>query len=113
MGWKLQVCLLLCGSAILFAEDASSGRFKVIAKGALSGIQEPKQLLITNATQWAEIWQKHSVRNEPKPPLPEIDFSKQSVLFVALGQKRTGGYAVAITDLQKKGEKTEVTLQAT
>jgi hypothetical protein len=114
MGWKLQVSLLVLGGAMAFAADANELRMKVLGRGAFSGIQEAKQLVITNQIQWAEIWQKHSVQNkEPKKPAPEVDFSKQSVLFVALGQKRTGGYSVGITDVQKKDGKTEVIVQTT
>lgn len=113
MGRKLQLCLLLLGGGILFAADGEGTRMKVIAKGAFSGIQEPKQIVVTNQTQWAEIWQKHNVRNEPKTPPPEIDFSKQSILFISLGQKRTGGYGVEINDIQKKEGKTEILIQTT
>jgi len=113
MGWKLQICLLLCGTALAFAAGGSETQIKVIAKGAFSGIQEPKQLVISNQTQFAEIWQKHNVRAEPKKPAPEIDFSKESVIFVSLGQKRTGGYAVQVSDVQKKDGKIEVVVQTT
>jgi hypothetical protein len=113
MGWKLQICLLLCGAAVAFAAEGNDARIKVIAKGAFSGIQEPKQLVISNQTQFAEIWQKHNARNEPKKPAPAIDFSKESVLFVSLGQKRTGGYAVQVSDVQKKDGQTEIIVQTT
>jgi hypothetical protein len=121
MGWKQLTCLVALTLANVVAADtnahshvvkpAGGTNVKVIAKGAFSGIQEPKQIVVTNATQWAELWQKHSVKREPKPQAPEIDFSKQTVLFVSLGEKRTGGYGVEIADVKKDNGKTEVTVK--
>lgn len=80
----------------------------MMAKGNFSGIQEPAQMVVTNATQWAEIWAKHSAQKRPAEPVPEIDFEKETVLFVALGQKRTGGYAVEIAEVKRMEGKVEV-----
>lgn len=107
----VQVCAVLLLTATLFAAETNQPAIKVIAKGAFSGIQEAKQIVITNQTQWAEVWQKHNLRNEPKRPAPEIDFKKQTVLFVTLGQKRTGGYSIDIVDVSPKDGKTEVLLR--
>jgi hypothetical protein len=121
MGWKQLICLMALSFVNIAAADtnahshavktAEAKDVKVIAKGAFSGIQEPKQIVVTNATQWAELWQKHSVKREPKPQPPEIDFSKQTVLFVSLGEKHTGGYGVEIADVKKENGKTEVTVK--
>lgn len=81
---------------------------RTIGKGAFSGIQETMEVVITNQTQWADIWNKHSARKTPVDAPPEVDFQKESVIFVALGQKRTGGYAVEIAGLQRANDKTEI-----
>jgi hypothetical protein len=93
------------------SHGSSTNEMKVIAKGAFSGIQTPKQLAITNETQWAEVWREHISRREPKPEPPKIDFSKQTVLFVGLGEKRTGGYGVEIGGIQREKDKTIVTVK--
>jgi protease stability complex PrcB-like protein len=107
----LGLALSLAGTlaAASHAGDArATNDIKVIAKGAFSGIQQPEQIVITNATQWAELWKQHTVKREPKPELPEVDFSKQTLLFVSLGEKRTGGYSVEIADLLKENGKVVV-----
>jgi hypothetical protein len=91
--------------------DEQPRAMRTIAKGGFSGIQEPIQLVVTNATQWKEIWQKHSAREKPlKAPL-EFDFEKETLLFVSLGKKPTGGHSVQITDFRQSDEKAEVTVQ--
>lgn len=94
--------------SVLHVTAADSPKIRNIAKGGFSGIQQETEVVVTNSTQWADLWKKHSARKVPAAPAPEIDFDKESVLFVALGQKRSGGYAVEIADLKKVAEKTEV-----
>jgi len=81
---------------------------RTIARGTFSGLQEPMQLAVTNQSQWTELWARHSVRNEPRTPAPEIDFSKETILLVTLGQQRTGGYSVEITGVEQQEGKTVV-----
>lgn len=107
-GWKLALCALLFMS--IHPEASETNAIKTIARGAFSGIQEPKQVVVTNQAQWDELWEKHMARNDPKKPAPEVDFSKQTVLFVSAGQKRTGGYSVEISDVRQVDDKTEVTV---
>lgn len=104
MGWKLLVGVLLIGTT------SFGGDFKTIVKGAFSGIESPLQVVVTNKTQWAELWQKHTARMQPKPAAPEIDFDKQSVILVALGRKTRGGYSIEISDVHRSKDKTEITV---
>jgi hypothetical protein len=105
MGWKIVIALLLA-AVTSSAEDTN--RLKTLGKGAFSGIQEAVQVVVTNQTQWAELWQKHTAQKTPKPPPPEVDFSKETILFVASGKKTTGGYSVEISDVRRAEGKTEV-----
>ena len=102
MGWKSAIGVTLTAMATHAAD------LKTVEKGAFSGIQDPLQVVVTNQTQWAQLWTKHTARKEPKEPPPEIDFQKQSVIVVTMGRKNTGGYALEITDVRRSGDKTEV-----
>jgi hypothetical protein len=105
MGWKSAIGALFMGIILHAAEPE---RLKTIDKGAFSGIQEPLRVVVTNKTQRAELWTKHIARKQPKAPPPDVDFEKESVIFVALGRKNTGGYSIEITDVRHSGKKTEV-----
>ena len=89
-------------------EPSQPSKIRPIAKGGFSGFQEPAQIVITNSTQWAELWRKHSAKQIPAKPAPEVNFDKESVLFVSLGQKRSGGYSVEITGLEQTAGKAKV-----
>ena len=93
---------------VMNVNAADAPKIRNIAKGGFSGIQEATEVVVTNSTQWTELWKKHSARKIPEPTAPEIDFDKESVLFVGLGQKRSGGYAVEIAGLRQVADKTEV-----
>lgn len=104
-----QGCLALAwlGMALL-AGGAEPEKMRTIAKGNFGGIQEATQQVVTNAAQWANLWQKHSARKTPAEKTPEVDFTKETVLFVTLGQKSTGGYGVEISEIKPVDGKAEV-----
>ena len=61
-----------------------------------SGIKDKLRLVITDSDAWRNIWK---VINETKlqlPILPEIDFSREMVVVVGLGQKPSGGYSILV-----------------
>jgi len=102
MGWKLVIGVLWVGMTA-FAEE-----IKTIGKGAFGVIDQPLQVVVTNKTQWAELWAKHSADKLPKPEPPEIDFNKNTVILVSAGRKTTGGYTIEITDVRRSKDKTEI-----
>jgi hypothetical protein len=107
MGWKSALGVIVLSLAA-FGQEAI--KMKSLEKGAFSGIQESRQVVITNQPEWVELWRQHTAQKIPPPPPPEIDFAKESVLFVSAGRKNTGGYAIEITGLKAAGKATEVTV---
>jgi PrcB C-terminal len=70
--------------------------FQSIAKGSRSGVRDSLQLVVRNQAEWDALWKRHvSIETNP-PPAPAIDFNKQIVVAVFLGEKPTGGYDVEI-----------------
>ncbi len=100
----------LAGGAEAGPERASSPRtnsaVRLVAQGAFSGVQEAQQLVITNRSDWEALWQRHASRRQPAEPVPAIDFGKESVLFIGLGRKNTGGYGVSTPVLAVKAGRT-------
>lgn len=101
------ICLLavVCATLRIVAEPIE---FREIAKGSMSGLKEPTRLVVTNETQWSQVWQKHSFGRTPKPPVPKVNFKEEMVLFVTLGQRNTGGYSVAIQRIEQEEGKVVV-----
>ena len=89
--------------------------FVTIDQGFRSGIRERKFLVIKNETEWKTVWQNHVQPNVPAKELPRLDFDKEMVVAVFLGEKPTGGYKVAITAMEEdqgKGQLRVVTRES-
>lgn len=66
--------------------------------GTTSQTTDPGEWIITEPDQWPEVWQV-THPEMPPPPAPSVDFSRSMVIGVALGERRTGGYEVRITEI--------------
>jgi protease stability complex PrcB-like protein len=82
--------------------DKSTTRvpFKTIAKGVRSGIREPSQIGIRSQSDWLKLWRQHGSTSTTPAPVPNIDFDKEIVVAVFLGERPTGGYAVEISSAE-------------
>jgi PrcB C-terminal len=85
-------CLLSC----VAADGGRSLKIRSLAKGALSRIKEAKQEVIRDAAAWDKFWKQHSVSAASAEKMPVVDFSKEMVIAVTMGTKRTGGYTMEI-----------------
>jgi hypothetical protein len=71
-----------------------------IAKGAVSDVTEPKEVVVRAAVDWNETWRSHA---GPGREAPAVDFESSMVVGVFLGARNTGGYAVEITSVEQDG----------
>jgi PrcB C-terminal len=86
---------------------------RTLVKGAFSGIQEPKQEVIRDKATWEKTWAKHSASSKSAGKMPEVDFSKEMVIFVTMGRKNTGGYSIQVTKVEPMGDKLRITVSRT
>jgi hypothetical protein len=56
-----------------------------------TGISESRRLVIRDANTWARFWAELGVGERPA-----IDFSRNLVVAVAAGQRKSGGYEIAV-----------------
>jgi hypothetical protein len=70
-----------------------------IAQGSMSGIEEPRQVVIRVQAEWAALWKEHGSSD----PLPMVDFTKEMVAAVFLGTRPTGGFSVQIPRARLEG----------
>ena len=103
------VVIFLALFTLLSVYSAEPTAMRTIEKGGFSGLQSATNIVVTNATQWTDIWKTHSAQKRPAAPAPEVNFEKETVLIVALGRKPTGGHAVEIKSVQPSGNKVLVT----
>ena len=83
--------------------------YEVIDSGVHSSIIAPSSVVIRDETKWREWYQRHIsgpvLAGEALPEPPEVDFTRYTVVVIALGQKSTGGYRIEIGQV-KPGDKT-------
>jgi hypothetical protein len=91
---------LLRVAAIETNKSTDRVSFKTIAKGLRSGIREPSQIAIHSQGEWQKLWRQHTSTSTAPAPLPTVDFDKEIVAAVFLGEKPTGGYGVEISSAE-------------
>ncbi len=79
--------------AVTLAMQTGASPVQTIAKEMMSQIDEPKQAVVRDATEFAELWRQHA----PAKPAPAVDFKTRTVVAVFLGSRMTAGYTVEIT----------------
>jgi len=87
--------------------------FQTVARGNRSGIGEAAQIVIRNRGEWASLWQRHSSLDANPPAAPAIDFGKELIAAVFLGQKPTGGFAVEIVSVERNDGELTVSFRET
>jgi hypothetical protein len=84
--------------------------FITIAQAEMGGPEEPVQQAITSKEQWQAAWKRivHFNRRtliEPvEKPLPEVDFTKQTVVFLARGKAIGPFNEISVARIEKDGD---------
>ena len=101
----LTLLLMLGISLILFSCGKENGGktivFDTISKGIYSQQVEKEYFAIKDAESFNQLLAKIS-NNDAEITNKDVDFSKEMVIGVFLGEKPTGGYSVEITDVLKQ-----------
>ena len=92
--------------------------YRVLAEGAHSEMPFPMRLVITEPEEWATFWRDHekkalSVEGGEAPagsPPPEVDFPRERVVVVTLGEKPDSCWRVRVTDARSHEGVTHVTV---
>lgn len=88
-------------------------RFSTVARGTQSGVRAPLQVVIRSASEWAELWRRHTAFAVPPPPVPQIDFGHEMVIGVLTGERRSGGYDVKILEVLRQADRLSVLYRET
>ena len=73
-----------------------------VEKGQRSGIREALQTVIRNRDEWNAFWKRHASTNTPPALAPIVDFDREMVVGIFLGEKSTGGYEVEIVRAERR-----------
>jgi hypothetical protein len=78
-----------------------------------SGIKTKETLIIDSQKDWQELWQKHTQNVQPVPSLPDVDFTKNMVIAVFMGEKNTGGYGIHVSKIEETNNNVYIELEET
>lgn len=72
-----------------------------LAKSAYSGFREASRLVIRDAASWRRVWPVINGPVEPMPPVISPDFGEEIAVVVALGIRRSGGFAIQVDSVAR------------
>lgn len=62
----------------------------------VSQIRQSERLVIRDQTAWVAAWASLWPALAPIPAPPNVDFTREMIVFVALGERSTGGYSILV-----------------
>jgi hypothetical protein len=71
----------------------------VVAREAMSQIDETKQVVARTPAEWAALWRQHA----GEAAMPKVDLGTRTIVAIFLGSRPSGGYAVDITSTKETG----------
>ena len=78
--------------------------FRSVGKGYRSGVRAPLQVVARSQNDWTALWRQHVSDDLSSRPPPAIDFEKEVVVALFLGEKPTGGYDVQISRAEQTND---------
>jgi len=57
--------------------------------------------MIQKENEWTALWQQHKSEQSTQPPLPTVDFTRESVIVVFIGGRSNGGFYTKITGIMR------------
>jgi hypothetical protein len=69
--------------------------FRTLDIGERSGCARPAKMLISDEKEWQRVWSLHSSTQDMKFSAPPVDFSKQAVVALLMGNQPAGASITA------------------
>ncbi|HWP31591.1 MAG TPA: protease complex subunit PrcB family protein [Fimbriimonadales bacterium] len=77
--------------------------FSVYMSGEYCAIEKPSTRIITTQDAFEKYWHELYRNHEPIPEVPKnINWSKEMLIAIHLGTRRSGGYAVKVVSVLRK-----------
>ncbi len=87
--------------------------FEELQSGGFSGIMNKKQVVIKNQSDYETLMNEVYYNQDKMPVIPEVDFTKNYLVAVAVGARNTGGYAIQITGITESSSGMTVSVTET
>jgi len=113
-GNYMKTLIISAATALLMAGCASMGGgdsgANILATGSHSNMKDQQYSDIHNQADFDALWNKAFANQSSAPDKPVVDFSKDMVLAVFIGEQPTGGFRIRISKVDTSGADIEVTV---
>ncbi len=109
-----------CHGAFVGGQPAPNGeivpitRFddRVAGVAQTSGFDQPARLVVRDTSAWRQAWMRMNARFFPQPPLPSVDFQRETVLIAAMGARANGGFEIHLDSALRRADTIEVVVKS-
>ncbi len=117
--------LISCGGAKKQMENENNNKiesakdkqdlavFETLVVAQIGGFTTPQIRVIKEEQALREVYGQINKTRKPGFILPKVDFKKETVVAIFMGEKNTGGYAVNVTSVTHKSNTILVTVKET
>lgn len=70
----------------------------------VSGIRERTVVLARSRPEWERLWRQHTAGMQPPPEVPEVNFNREMVVAVFMGEQPTRGYGVQVAAVEETAD---------
>lgn len=85
--------------------------FRPIGGGCYGGVTDRRFVAVKDLDEWRALWGEIYGNVLPLPPLPEVDFSRQTLAAVFQGLKRSGGYSIEVEAVKESADRVTVVVR--
>jgi hypothetical protein len=82
-----------------------------VARHLYSGITQRRRVVVQDAATWTQLWNEATAQVQPRPAVPQVDFSRESIVVASMGTRTTGGYAIEIVSAYDNGSRRSVVVR--
>jgi hypothetical protein len=68
-----------------------------------TGLEQRERLVVRDSAHWERVWSRLAARVGPREPTPAVDFGREMIIVVAMGERRSGGFDVDIDSIRSNG----------
>lgn len=86
--------------------------YQNVSSGNAESAKQEIALEINSEKEWEDVWSSIFKASSVGVPLTDVNFEKETVFAVFLGEKNTGGHSVSITKIYESDNQVEVKISA-
>lgn len=68
-----------------------------------SGLQQRQRVVVENPQAWEALWGTLTSRQPQAPARPSVDFNRERLVVVSMGERPSGGYAIEVEGVFQSG----------